>query len=277
MRELPPPEEDGLAIPEVGEWSRDKHHFLYRYIDAFTTSMKDKGWKGLHYIDLFAGAGVERIRSSSELIWGSPLLAAQAPYPFDVLHLCELKRARSQALAARVLRFRPDAQDQVLQGDANVMIQHVLESVPPGSLSLAFLDPHGLHLSFHTVRALAEKRTDLVVFFPDHLDALRNWQAVYYTDRESNLDQVLGKDADWRAIFETAPRDRWAEELRKLYATQITKLGYREGDPERIYARGHPLYRLLFFSKEQLALDLWRRVTRKKPDDQREFDFGAPG
>lgn len=51
------PTDDGLEISTVGEWSRDKHHFLSRYIDAFTNAMKKKGWSGLHYIDLFAGAG----------------------------------------------------------------------------------------------------------------------------------------------------------------------------------------------------------------------------
>ncbi|HUU84542.1 MAG TPA: three-Cys-motif partner protein TcmP [Phycisphaerae bacterium] len=276
MPELPPPEDDGLLIPKVGEWARDKHHFLYRYIYAFTTSMKAKGWTGLHYIDLFASAGIERGKGSGELIWGSPLLAAQAPHPFDMLHLCELKGDRHQALAQRVLGFRPDAQDQVLHGDANAMVHEVLESIPDGSLSLAFLDPHGLHLNFDTVRALADKRTDLIVFFPDLLDALRNWKSVYYGDPKSNLDQVLGEGADWRGVLESTPQDRWAWELRKLYATQISSLGYKEGEPERIYAHGHPLYRLLFFSKKQLGLDLWRRVTRKKRDDQHEFDFGAP-
>jgi hypothetical protein len=56
---LDPPEDDGLYIPEVGAWSADKHHFLRRYIDAFTTAMKGKKWDGLHYIDLFASAGIE--------------------------------------------------------------------------------------------------------------------------------------------------------------------------------------------------------------------------
>ena len=56
MFELPSPKDDDLYIPTVGEWSRDKHYFLMRYIDAFTTSMKNKKWQGLHYIDLFAGA-----------------------------------------------------------------------------------------------------------------------------------------------------------------------------------------------------------------------------
>ena len=89
MHELPVPEDDGLLTPEVGDWSRDKHHFLWRYLNAFTTAMRNKAWAGLHYIDLFAGAGIERLKGSGELDWGSPLLAAQAKHPFAQLHLCE--------------------------------------------------------------------------------------------------------------------------------------------------------------------------------------------
>jgi len=76
MLELPKPEDDGLVIPEVGEWSREKHHFLLRYIDAFTTAMRPKRWNGLYYIDLFAGAGIERLKRPARLDWGSPLIAA---------------------------------------------------------------------------------------------------------------------------------------------------------------------------------------------------------
>ena len=68
MFDMPTPKDDGLFIPEVGEWSKDKHYFLARYIDAFTTAMKNKKWSGLHYIDLFAGAGVERLKDSGNFI-----------------------------------------------------------------------------------------------------------------------------------------------------------------------------------------------------------------
>ena len=39
--DLQPPEDDGLHMDSVGSWSADKHHFLKRYIDAFTTSKND--------------------------------------------------------------------------------------------------------------------------------------------------------------------------------------------------------------------------------------------
>src|SRR5688572_28851366 len=155
MFELPAPQDDGLYTPVVGPWSNHKHHFLRRYVDAFTTAMRGKGWSGLHYIDLFASAGVERIKDSNTLEWGSPLIAAQAPHPFTQLHLCELDKDRLEALRARVGRFKQAVEPQLVLGDANVAVAQVSAALPPRSLSLAFLDPHGLHLSFNTLRSLS--------------------------------------------------------------------------------------------------------------------------
>src|SRR4030042_4964328 len=108
MFELPPPNDDGLYIPTVGEWSQHKHYFLTRYIDAFTTSMSNKKWQSLHYIDLFAGAGIERLRTSRKLDWGSPLISAKAPRKFDRLHLCEKNKRKYNALRSRIGVIRQD-------------------------------------------------------------------------------------------------------------------------------------------------------------------------
>jgi three-Cys-motif partner protein len=105
MFDLPSPVDDGLYTPEVGPWSVHKHHFLRRYVDAFTTAMTPKRWTGLHYVDLFASAGVERIKGTGKLDWGSPLIAAQAPHRFSQLHLCDEKRRAVNALTTRLERF----------------------------------------------------------------------------------------------------------------------------------------------------------------------------
>ncbi|MGB7157717.1 MAG: three-Cys-motif partner protein TcmP [Tepidisphaeraceae bacterium] len=205
MFELPAPANDGLFTPKVGAWSADKHHFLRRYIDAFTTAMKAKGWGGLHYIDLFASAGIEEVEGNG-LDWGSPLIAAQAPNPFARLHLCELKKKPFEALQTRIERFPQPSQPQLLNGDANLKIAEVVTALPSNALSLAFLDPHGLHLRFETLRALSARRVDLIIFFPDHLDALRNWENVYQGKPDSNLDRVLG--TPWLDRMLAAPRDQ---------------------------------------------------------------------
>lgn len=271
MTESDAPKDDGLLIPEVGQWSFDKHYFLQRYVHAFTTAMKGK-WGELHYIDLFAGAGIERLKNSKQLDWGSPLIAARAPKPFDCLHLCELRKKKYEALCTRVARFGIGS--QVLHGDANEKAVEIAASIPSDCLSLAFLDPYGLHLDYSTLEILAQIRADLIIFFPDYLDVLRNWECNYLWNPDSNLDRCLGPGADWRALIDNVPPEARADCLRDLYVSQIRdKLGYSEFEYERISFGGHRLYVLIFCSRHPIAAKLWRRVSGKKPDGQRTFDF----
>jgi three-Cys-motif partner protein len=272
MFHLPPPGDDQLETPTVGNWSRDKHHFLRRYIDAFTTAMKKKRWRGLHYIDLFAGAGIEGLDDGT-LDWGSPLIAAQSPTRFSRLHLCELNKRRYTALQKRLSKFPQPTEPQVIHGDANKEVATVAKSVPAGTLSLAFLDPHGLHLHFSTLRELSALRADLIIFFPDHLDALRNWEIVYRDNPNSNLDQVLGTGS-WREAVGAAPQDRWADVLSKLYLRQIRTLDFRYFDQERIsLPNGRFLYKLIFCSKSKIGADIWRGIAGTSADGQRSLGF----
>lgn len=271
MPELSHPVDDGQYIPTVGQWSSDKHYYLSRYIDAFTTSMRQK-WGGLHYIDVFAGAGIERLKESKALEWGSPMLAARARFPFSQLHLCEKSKTKCKALTTRVSQVKPDS--QILCGDANERIGEIIQEIPTkNTLSLAFLDPYGLHLEFETLRKLSDIRADLIIFFPDHIDALRNWEEHYLQDPDSNLDRCLGAGADWRSLLNAVPMDRRAEVLRKLYVDQIRSLRYCEFEYQRIYTKGHPLYILIFCSRSELAAKLWRRISDKGSDSQRRFPF----
>ena len=66
MLELPEPSDDGLWYASAGDWYAHKHHFLRRYVDAFTTAMRKKQWAGLHYIDLFAGPGLVWLKDKGD-------------------------------------------------------------------------------------------------------------------------------------------------------------------------------------------------------------------
>jgi len=273
MFQLEPPHDDGLMIPEVGEHSKYKHHFIKRYIDAFTTAMKSKRWSGLHYVDLFAGTGIERLRDSGLLEWGSPMIAAQAPHPFDRLHLCERDERKCDALTKRVNLIRPDS--QIVPGDANEQVREITQAIPEKTLSLCFLDPYGLHIDLQTIRILAVKRMDLIVFFPDRVDALRNWAAYYLENPESNLDRCLGNSIDWRTRLREVPAHRQAEVLRDTYVEVIrTELGHNEIDFERITTTsGQPLCYLIYCSRDPAGSRLWRGIATKKPDGQRHFTW----
>lgn len=273
MLELSEARRDGLITMSVGEWSRDKHYFLRRYLDAFTTTMRPKKWSGLHYIDLFCGPGLLELESRDEFIWGSPLIAAHCA-GLDSLHLCDAKPDFIEAVRDRIERIRPQGSVEYYVGDANEKVNDIVAKIPKRGLSLAFLDPYGLHLHFKTLEVLARHRVDLIIFFPDHLDALRNWEYVYEDRPNSNLDMVLGATADWRTLFAETPQDRWAEALRELYVKSIRTLGYSEFAYERISNRGSPLYLLIFCSHHPAGSKIWRGISQTKPDGQRTLDFG---
>jgi three-Cys-motif partner protein len=271
MFQLQQPADDGLLIPKVKPWSLDKHYFLQRYIDAFTTAMRDK-WQ-LHYIDLFAGAGIELVEGEG-LHWGSPLIAAQSPHRFAQLHVNELAASKLIALKQRLSRFPQPGEPQVLHGDANLVASQTIATIPRrNALTLAFLDPYGLHLRYDTVRQLSEREVDLIIFFPDHIDALRNWQAYYANNPESNLDLVLGT-GEWRERKVATPPDRWVDVLRGLYEEQLKKLGFCEFRYERIRRTDNrPLYRLIFCSRSPTGGKIWSGTASKKSDDQNTFGW----
>jgi three-Cys-motif partner protein len=272
MFELPPPEDDGLLIPEVREWSKDKHYYLRRYIDGFTTSMKSKRWSSLHYVDLFAGAGKERIKDSGELEWGSPLIAAHAK-TFERLHVCEQNKRKYDALGVRLSEIASNV--QIIHDDANEAVHEIVRQIPARSLSVAFLDPYGSHLWFETLKTLATRRMDLLIFFPDYLDMLRNCEKTYWKDPNSNLDRLLGKGVDWRSALANKPSDSWAEEFRRLYRSQLESLGYHHFEYERITAESRPLYLLIFCSRHPMGAKIWQGISQKKADQQQTFDFGS--
>ena len=176
-------------------------------------------------------------------------------------------------MAQRLARYPQPNAPQIKVGDANVEIDSIISDIPQGSLSLAFLDPYGLHLNFNTVAKLATRRADLIIFFPDHLDALRNWEAIYKDRPNSNLDRFLGA-SDWRAVFETAPRNTWAEQLKDLYITGLKRLDYVHFDYQRI-SRGDGvfLYRLIFASKHIAGAKIWKNIALRDASGQNSLDF----
>jgi three-Cys-motif partner protein len=265
---------DGLLIREVGPWSKDKHFALMRYIDAVTTAMRDKF--ELHYVDPFAGPGRCAIRETEEEIEGSPLIAAGLRFPFDRLHLCDLDPKAVEALTKRLENKALPLEPQILCGDANDLVHEVLKEIPDRrTLTIGFLDPTGLHLHYETVRRLGSIRSDLIIYFPDFVDANRNAETVYASQSQSSLDLVLGEGNQWREHVLAQPFEKRPECLRRLYVSQLRKLGWKYFDYQRVGTeKNQPLYVLVYCSKSQFASKLWNRTHLVDTKRQRLFDFG---
>jgi three-Cys-motif partner protein len=269
QHEVAAPADDNLKIRDVGPWSKDKHYFLSRYIDAFTTAMRNNPrWSGLHYIDLFAGAGIERVEASG-LEWGSPLIAALSRYPFTRLHVCELDAENFTALEERLRRVPQPTSPRLYRGDANLVVNQLVAQVPMDSLNLAFVDPCNLaQLKFPTLRALAGRRTDIILFFPDYTDAVRNMLTTYKGNPNSPLSEYLGT-TEWEADVEKVSWESCPATLVEVLKRQMRSLGYRAFEEERIYREDYRrLYKLVFCSMHDLGGEIWARVAKSKPDKQ---------
>ena len=263
--------EDGLPVQCVGEWAKEKHDFVRRYIAATGGPRKkyaSKGKGGVCYVDLFAGPGRAYIPKTKEFIDGTPLIArAAALQPYTTLVLCDLVDENIEAL--RVRMAGADGGVHFVPGDCNARIDVVASHIPKHALSLAVIDPFGASaLDFNTLRRLAQfARMDLIVHFPT-MGIKRNFSK---PDYDKTIDWFMGTTS-WRADV------REANEVVKLIPhmkRQLVALGYTKDDEVReVEVRNDQrgvLYHLFFASKNPLGNKIWKSITKTSATGQREM------
>lgn len=266
---LPDFEPDGLITPQVGEWGQEKYLRVWMYDELFATGMKRK-WPTRVYIDLFAGAGAAKLRTSRRVVPGSPLLALQLADPFDRYIFCEQDEEKMDALQRRVARIAPNADVYFVPGDVNARVDEVESHIPKGKgvLSFCFVDPYSLRIRFHTLKRLATGRPmDFLVLLALQMDARRNFDR-YITEESSNLDAFLGGRA-WRDRWKAAARGRGylIQFLAEEFTRSMEEIGYLHTSTDRMYLvktdeRRLPIYYLAFFSKHNRGYQFWDQVLK---------------
>lgn len=276
-RSLPDPQEDGLAIPEVGRWSDLKYRHLANYAAIFGTSMKRK-WGRRVYLDLFAGAGYARIEGAGQIVRGSPLCAIGIPDPCDLYVFCEQDERKLEALEKRVRGEAPAIRANFQHGDVNETVGEVLKKIPLGRkgatvLTFCFADIYALeNLAFETVRSLATRFMDFLILIPTGMDAVRNFER-YAATSSKTVERFLGRP-EWRDEWHTARTNGQTVSafLLDSYGRSMAALEYKYSGPEdtrqiRSTSNNLPLYHLAFFSRHQLGRDFWNSA-RKYADPQ---------
>ncbi|OHB65895.1 MAG: hypothetical protein A2V70_10600 [Planctomycetes bacterium RBG_13_63_9] len=267
--------DDGLPTREVGHWTEDKLFFWNRYLDITTRAMVGhRAWPaGLVYVDLFAGPGICTLRGSGKRIPGSALIAANAPKPFERILLCEKDPGFACACEQRVKTIVDPDRFQVFVGDCNDRVGRLSTEIPDQALTLAFIDPTGLHAHFETIRTLSQRgAVDLLILFADNHDIVRNVNLYEEQGSESNLDQVLGPESNWRDDWQrltNRSRENICQMFASAYKRQLeSKLGYKEFGEETMRCASRPLYRLIYASKHERGLDFWQKITKKDAGGQ---------
>jgi three-Cys-motif partner protein len=273
--------DDGLPCPQVGSWSETKYRLVRLYDSLFATGMKFK-WDRRVYVDLYAGAGYNRIRNTDKILIGSPLLALTVPDPFDKYIFCEKDEELLAALQVRAKRRAPAADVTYILGDCNEQVDRICGEIPRGSkdntmLGLCFVDPFDLGIKFETLRKMSASFIDFLCLLALHMDANRNYSR-YVSEDSHKVDDFLGTDR-WREAWDGAQANRtpFPMFLAQQFAAQMQTLGYI---PLPLYTMKEvrsddnnlPLYHLALFSRSKLAYEFWDDVL-KYSTDQTSFGF----
>lgn len=267
-------EEDAYYTPEFGAWATTKHEKIGYYSRLFSSSMKSK-WDCRIYIDLFAGAGKCKLKESSRVVPGSPLLSLSVTDPFDKYIFCEKDPRNMEALKSRVYQYYASRDVSFIQGDTNEALAQLFSLIPKfgkgyKGLALCFVDPYKKgELDFSTIKTISEKLfVDFLVLLPSYMDIHRN-EGVYTSPNNKSLDMYLGTD-QWRR--EWSHPDRQYKEfgmfIADQFCNQMKELGYLyEGPKDLELIKGNcannlRLYHLAFFSKNPLGLKFWRETQK---------------
>jgi len=279
MDELVQPSSD--ICPEVGAWTEDKHRVVSLYASLFSKSMQAK-WGKRVYVELYAGAGYSRIRSTRKVILGSPLRALAAEQPFDNYVFCEEKPRNLEALKIRVKRHFPEANVSYIEGNCDERVSDVLADIPQGSkhntvLTLCFADPFDIGLKFSTIKALSIRFVDFLVLLAVYSDANRAYKR-YVMEDAVKVEEFLGSNT-WRDRWKIAEGNGvlFPKFLAVEFAASMETLGYLPTPIHRMKRvrsdeKNLPLYYIALFSRKKLAHDLWDE-TLKYGTDQTGFDW----
>lgn len=271
------PEEDGLPTRPSGTWAEQKLDYLARYIDVFEISMRGK-WQIRNFVDLMAGPGKDRIRGSSKVFLGSPLLALTAKYPFTGYFFVDLDSQNTNALQTRCHASPYNQRVNIYVGDCNKLVNNVvarLKQNERNSLNLAFLDPEGFELQWITVAKLASvRRMDLIINYPQG-GLNRFVRQAYASTGQTAIDLFFG-GREWRRYYEDWLTKRSKSSLHRLlinhYKGKLKDLGYTqvfagsdavEDEPLMRNTKSAPLYRLLFASKHDRGYEFWLKVIHR--------------
>lgn len=272
-------EEDGLLCGDVRRWAQDKYRLVGLYDELFATGMKEK-WDSRVYIDLYAGAGYGKIRGTSTILKGSPILALTVQHPFDRYIFCEADRGNMAALQQRVARIAPHADVRYVLGDCNTEIERICKLIPRASagntvLSLCFVDPFDFGIKFQTLKRLSDFYIDFFIQLAIGMDANRNYDR-YIEVEHKKIDEALG-NAGWRERWKYfVHRDQFRRFLAAEFAHSMESLRYLPQEPHQMKLvrsdeKNLPLYYLALFSRSEVAYTLWEQVLNYGTDQIKLF------
>lgn len=236
---------DQIAQPAPafgGRWTEEKLTILERYLDAYTTALKDKPFS-LWYIDAFAGTGRVELSADDQreircFVSGSAERAINIEdKSFDKLIFVEQDSIRFSEL--EVLKEMNASRDIMIENsDANEFIRG-MSSDWTGRRGVLFLDPFATQVEFATLERVSSfNALDTWILFP--VSAISRILPTSQRPNEINdkwaarLTAVYG-DESWCGLYRPSPqltlfgsevheREQGVNGLLEIYKNKLTDL-----------------------------------------------------
>jgi len=195
-----------------GNWTSTKLEVLKKYLSAYTTILNKTPFK-YAYIDAFAGTGyvkdkskkqnnqnslIEYDEEAQEYFKGSAKIALECKPRFNKYIFIELDNKKIKHLEEVIKIEHIDLQRdvEIINNDANIVIQDLCKRNWKGHRAVLFLDPFGMEVEWKTIELIAKtKAIDLWILFPLGISVNR----MLMKNREdipkewaSDLDKIFG-------------------------------------------------------------------------------------
>lgn len=250
-----------------GFWTRGKLELLRRYLDAFTTTTKNKSTERI-YFDIFGGQPENRERLTDDVLDGSARIALSiGDPPFTRLRFFELEPYANRLKGALRSDFS-DRDFEVVSGDCNITIGPALKSLAHFNWAptFALVDPNGPDTHWSTLDALAKfKRSDrpkteiwLLLAAGMFIRMLPRDGSVRHEDAD-RLTEMYGTDR-WKAIYaarvagQLTPGDARDEYVNLMRWRMENVLGYKWTHPLEVFnEQGSSIYHMVFATDHDLG------------------------
>ena len=273
-----------------GQWTLEKLEILRRYLDAYTTALKNTQFR-LIYVDAFAGEGSFHLPSGygyddyddfRELHNGSPRIALGIhDKPFDQLVFVEKDRGRSDSLEQLRTEY-PKRDISVRNEDANPALVEFCGELHALDRAVVFLDPFATEVSWETMETLAwTERVDCWILFP--LMAISRMMprgSEPSPQLASRLDRIFGGRQYWETMYSPSPqlsffdeeprqeRRSGVEQIAGLYRDRLKSVFVEIAPTSRAFtnSKNSPMFELFFAASNQrgapIAIDIADHILR---------------
>ncbi|MFT4024564.1 MAG: three-Cys-motif partner protein TcmP [Flavihumibacter sp.] len=275
-----------------GNWTENKIEIIVEYAKAYLAIMNvhaaKNNWK-LLYFDGFAGSGFIKNtnKENQKTIVGAAkrVLDITAPRSFDEYYFVEKDVANADSLKDNTQQAFPDKKIHIANTDCNEKIlsmsRFLLSDKGKNYKVLAFIDPCGMQLNWHSLEALQQRSVDVWVLVPTGMGVNRllkkdskisdAWVAKLETFLGMTKEEILAyfyKEKVSHTLFgeelSTSKEEKAVEKSALLYKERLAELFKFVSEPYVLKNKSNAvLFHFFMASNNQSAVKIANDIIKK--------------